>query len=344
MANFLANIIFQLIAAVIGHKLPIHIKCTLMNVLLGASFIFLPFVAHNLGSHTPWILYGLVFIVGCFNAILQASVFGLGGMLPFKYTIAIMGGNGVAGLLIGIARMICLFAFGENQDKVWLGTLIYFIIALIIVLTGVVGFFFIQSNSTMKKYMANSKATVASESYISIWNKISVEAIIVFITFVLTFLVFPAVALFEPLPRWSDRTELDTDWNLAFMGFIFNLFDTIGRFLPILFKGVSKDRLYMVLLSRFVFLITFGLLFMYPCSKTSGAGYYLISLLNMALFSFTNGYSSSLAMGYGPSNVSDENKSIAGNMMSFHLIFGIFIGTMGGKGINRMFKYFIRQK
>ena len=49
-------------------------------------------------------------------AILQASVFGMTGMMPGKYTGAAMTGMGLSGASIGIIRVIILLIFPNVQD------------------------------------------------------------------------------------------------------------------------------------------------------------------------------------------------------------------------------------
>jgi hypothetical protein len=51
-------------------------------------------------------------------------------------------------------------------------------------------------------------------------------------------------------------------------------------------------------------------------------------ILNMALFSITNGYDSTLLMIYGPGFADNANKERAGIIMSFHLVGGIFFGAL----------------
>jgi len=51
-------------------------------------------------------------------------------------------------------------------------------------------------------------------------------------------------------------------------------------------------------------------------------------ILNMGLFAFSNGYNSTLNMIFGPMNVKDEHKEKAGMIMAFHLVGGIFAGSL----------------
>jgi len=47
----------------------------------------------------------------------------------------------------------------------------------------------------------------------------------------------------------------------------------------------------------------------------------------MTLFAFSNGYFGTLAMMFGPIEVLPHEKEMAGNIMTFFLILGIFIGS-----------------
>jgi equilibrative nucleoside transporter 1/2/3 len=67
--------------------------------------------------------------MGGLNAIAQTSVFGLGGMLPDKYTNAVMIGNGIAGVSMNLIRIICMGAFPQNAQGLLISTIIYFVIA-----------------------------------------------------------------------------------------------------------------------------------------------------------------------------------------------------------------------
>ena len=342
--NFFANIIFQLLASIFGNKIPFHVKFTLMNILLTCSFISLPLITKFAYFKGAWLLYVFVFINGSFNAILQASVFGLGGVLPFRFTIAIMAGNGVVGLGIGCIRMICLAAFSGVKDVVkgeWYGTIVYFSITTVLVLCGLFGLVAISRDPIlMAKINVKRESNFTASSYFAIWKAIMIEAIIVFMTFVITFLVFPAVAMSQTLPFTNKfKPNVQSDWNAALLSTIFNLFDTVGRFLPIFATFFPKNKLYLLLSLRYIFVIFFACVSLFGKWASSW-----FMILNMSLFSFTNGFSSSLAMGFGPSNVPDDSKGVAGNMMSFHLIFGIFVGTLGGKGVNNLLNYFIKRK
>jgi len=98
----ISSIIFMVIALVFGKHAKYHIKLTLMAAFTAITFIILPFIAKYGQKGGEWLLYSLVFINAACASYFEASIFGVGALLPFNYSIAIMLGCGVIGLLISI--------------------------------------------------------------------------------------------------------------------------------------------------------------------------------------------------------------------------------------------------
>jgi len=105
----------------------------------------------------------------------------------------------------------------------------------------------------------------------------------------------------------------------------FNLFDFIGRnsagfYIP------RKNILWAVTLGRFLFWGTFILVAesVSPSWLFEGTWF---KFLNMAIYAFSNGYSSTCLMILGPSQVEGKMKDIAGYTMATGLVTGIFSGT-----------------
>lgn len=65
----------------------------------------------------PWVLTICLHYSSAFGAILQASLFGLAGVLPANYTSPIMSGQGLAGFFTSVA-MICAIA-SESDHPHW---------------------------------------------------------------------------------------------------------------------------------------------------------------------------------------------------------------------------------
>jgi hypothetical protein len=99
------------------------------------------------------ILILLVFSV--FSGCLQASVFGVGAQLPFKYMGAIMFGNGISGISTNIIQVICLLSF-PDPDQQFISTMVYFIISAFILVLCAISAFVMHRNPFFQYY--NEKA------------------------------------------------------------------------------------------------------------------------------------------------------------------------------------------
>lgn len=211
-------------------------------------------------------------------------------MLPFKYMGAVMFGNGLSGITLNLLRAITLAAFPPQpgSDNNFKGSLIYFILAAIILVICVVCMFifmrlpFVQyyirkateeKNKTvrrisgMKDDMDDADKSLLSAADINKTNHedhsakqpsvltqqqpvhspfvtflIMVRRSFIyawpFLTaitgvFVITFVVFPGVSLRTGLNFMSgiDNPDLKGSWTALIFIIIFNMFDTIGRWL-----------------------------------------------------------------------------------------------------------------
>lgn len=111
------------------------------------------------------------------------------------------------------------------------------------------------------------------------------------------------------------------------MIFTFNVFDTIGRYAGGAYQLFTPRTVIILTVLRLVFIFTF-----IGIGKEWGPAFLFSSdwfkIVNMMVFALTNGYNSTLLMIYGPSIVRDEHKERAGMTMSFHLVGGIFAGSL----------------
>lgn len=116
-----------------------------LRLVVGLVFIFflilaMPFVANFMSESAGWAITLLIIaVMGIANSFVQGGVFGFAGIFPFKYTGAVMLGNGLSGLSMNLFRMITLLIFppSDNDDpndhSAFIGCLIYFIIANVMV-------------------------------------------------------------------------------------------------------------------------------------------------------------------------------------------------------------------
>ncbi|CAE7361445.1 ENT3 [Symbiodinium sp. CCMP2456] len=150
--------------------------------------------------------------------------------------------------------------------------------------------------------------------------------------FVVTFVVFPGVAA-----SWSPQLEffvskgaLGKDWYTTLVVGIFQIFDVVGRSTPKVLEkiGVSPKRLGIPVWLRLAFIPAFMLLQRRP-NSIAAPWQDLLAFAVMALFALTNGWCSTLAMIYGPQQVTHPaEQHRAGVIMELGLILGIFAGSV----------------
>ena len=114
-----------------------------MKLILGYSvlavlMVLLPLAAEYLTNPDSTGYYTclvILLVLGITGGFLQSTVFGMAGMLPPSYMGAVMFGNGISGITCNLINCITLVAFPDDQ---FLGSLIYFILAAIMLVLCVI--------------------------------------------------------------------------------------------------------------------------------------------------------------------------------------------------------------
>ena len=112
-------------------------------------------------------------------------------------------------------------------------------------------------------------------------------------------------------------------WFVACLIALNNFCDTLGRFLASLFVFPKKKWFLLVVAIRLIFVATFTLIL----KEVSFFNSNWFIILNMVLFALTNGYFATLGMAFGCDG-DNEDPSLAGTIMGFHLMLGITVGSM----------------
>ena len=137
---------------------------------------------------------------------------------------------------------------------------------------------------------------------------------------------------------------LEGDYSTNTVILVYNVFDTIGRYLVAKVKPTKKLNL-IVNLGRSILLFT--LVFNYYCQQTiNGPGWNInvtsiLLIINVGLLAVTNGIGTTLCFGLAPNQVEDEYKGQAGTSLSFFLIVGIFLGSCCAFGTDAIIAGFL---
>lgn len=381
----LPSVIFAFLNIFIAKHIPQNIRIVSGLLCLFWCVILLPFTAQYVEESVSWyIILGIIGITGIAVSFTQGGLLGFAGVFPPKYTNAVMLGQGLAGLSMITIRMVNLAFFPPeevqtNDNKAFIGSLIYFTIASLILVLWIIGYFWVRKTRFARYHMkkAGNKSveysltfeygalsvvsfinphiltnlsrdvsddqelsmefnnvTKISNTLSSVYSQIWPMALQVMLWYTITLTVFPGTQLSTSLSfLGGDKNKNYVNaWFSVIMVLLFNLFDTFGRLVPawvISFNPGSIWKRLVIVLSifRFIFIPTSIMI-----QLNLGPSYIFQSdwfkMLNMMIFSFTSGFTTTLLMVFGPSSVSHEDKEKAGFIMGAHLIGGIFLGSL----------------
>eukprot|EP00026_Physarum_polycephalum_P008280 Phypoly_transcript_08362.p1 GENE.Phypoly_transcript_08362~~Phypoly_transcript_08362.p1 ORF type:complete len:227 (+),score=22.00 Phypoly_transcript_08362:819-1499(+) len=151
-----------------------------------------------------------------------------------------------------------------------------------------------------------------------VFRKVWKEVTVIIVTFFITLALFPGMTgLVKP-----NSHKISADWFSIIFTAVFMVCDFIGRTLPQWVRIFSPTFLPFPALTRFVF-FPLILICIHPLLIANDFATCII----MALFGLTNGYCTTLAMIYGPQQVSSGEKEMAGMILSGCLTIGIILGS-----------------
>lgn len=261
------------------------------------------------------------------------TLFGLAAMFPAQYTTALMSGSGVAGIIIFVLRSITKASLesGSDPNGARKSSIIYFSATGVVLLFCLISVGLIKVIPFAKYYMKRSSNEEESSllenhyagpkaTYRTVLKKIWFHGVTTAFCFFVTLSLFPGLTYKVP----ALSKALENGWIGILLVGIFQILDFIGRTLPKWTMFVSKNWLWPLVLFRAIFFILFPL-----CVIPLGAPFLnnYWAIIFMIIFSFTNGYFGTLGVIYGPMEVEEHEKEIAGNLMSLFLQSGLFIGV-----------------
>ena len=370
--NYILNIGFQFMLMWKKDFLPL--KLQLILGIVGSIFflIVIPMFTMILESDSfanKFVTGLLVLLMGFINALCSGGFFNLVSNFPLEMIVSLSTGQGFSGIAMNILQYIVLVSIPEKNDKekitiysirAWLffgiSSFILFICLIILLIyynTEYFQYYLNKANYPQKDEAQNkliegetepggekiSEKVIQVEEasfkhlFIKLWD---LDLLMAYI-YIVTFALFPNASVNQKL------FELNDDYRSNTNILIYNVFDTIGRYLVAKVKPTKKLNM-IVILGRSILLFT--MIFNYYCEQQLGWPTSLTSILliiNMALLAATNGIGTTLSFGIAPNEVEDEYKGQAGNSLSFFLIVGIFLGACVAFGSDAIIGTFLKE-
>jgi hypothetical protein len=290
---------------------------------------------------------GLVVLMGFINALCSGGFFNLVSNFPLEMIVALSTGQGYSGITMNVLQFIILFSFNdESETSIIIQAWIFFGISVGILAISFLALLASFKMDYFKYYLNKSKVEVkqgllvseeghepegqlteAGESpipelsFIDLIKKVWDLDLLIMYTYIVTFALFPNASIKQKVFNFPDSYQINTVIT------IYNVFDTVGRYLVGVFKPTKKLNI-IVILGRSILLFT--LVFNFYCQKALGWDVNITTILlfiNEALLAATNGMGTTLCFALAPNEVEDEYKGQVGTSISFFLIVGIFLGA-----------------
>jgi equilibrative nucleoside transporter 1/2/3 len=300
------------------------------------------------------LLLAVVFITSCATGLLQNGCFAFAASFGHpSYVQAIMGGQGIAGVLPAIAQIGSVLAVppktssgAENEGdgvtrEMKISTTIYFLTAVLIAAVSLLAFIPLlrrHNRLLLSRMRASSTVEAAEQAHRKsvpmavLYGKLPYFALAIILCFAVTmvFPVFTASIVSVRDPATSSRIfSREAFIPLAFL--IWNIGDLLGRMSSVLpFAWGLETRpwlLFLLSLSRIAFIPLY-----YMCN-IGGRGAIISSDVFYLLvvqfgFGLSNGWVASEVMMGATEVVGEEEREATGGFMGFNLVLGLTVGSL----------------
>lgn len=131
LPQFVSTNLFSLVIMKYSRHIPFHVQLYGSYLIIICINILLPVLAHLFPDSTGYyITLSSTFLLGFATCVNQACCLSFANMFrDDQFTVFFVTGTGIAGLFIGLMRMMCLAIFGQSSTGIFRSTLLYFVIA-----------------------------------------------------------------------------------------------------------------------------------------------------------------------------------------------------------------------
>lgn len=153
--------------------------------------------------------------------------------------------------------------------------------------------------------------------------------------FLVTFIVFPGVmyaSYFNFMSSWLNKAS----WYTTMINTTFNVFDTIGRSAGGSPRMNLSSKSTIIAVSLRILLIPFFFLSTFQVGPAWLFRADWFKILNLALFAFSNGYTSTLCAIKAPGTVAPERGGQVGSFIGTTISMGILAGSTIAVGVGKV--------
>jgi Nucleoside transporter len=150
-----------------GRLFPFSVRMAVGFVVGGICMMFVPIITTvpNVNSvASMWATLGAVFLSGVMASMLFGTVLGLSAIFPGQYTGAVMSGNGVAGIIVGLTRIFTKLAFADTVDGLRNSSVLYFVIAGLVMFFCAGSYGLLLRSKFGRYYIAKNEAATQTQT------------------------------------------------------------------------------------------------------------------------------------------------------------------------------------
>ncbi|EFA85029.1 equilibrative nucleoside transporter family protein [Heterostelium album PN500] len=275
------------------------------------------------GTTTAYIItLLLITATGVVDGFVQGTIYAIAGIMGPRYTLFTQTGVGLAGIIVVVTRTISKVSVPGSGKH---GVLMFFLISATIILFCLLSFVYLLRLPIAKVLIQSSSDREEEKPKIALKPIVKATyqlGMMNFWIFFISMFIFPGVVL-----RIS-TTEMDGGWFAITLQATYNLFDFIGKTIPVFIHPDGKNVpsylfLWILTIGRTVFVALFFL-----CVYTQVFNHIAWPIVFLIIFSFTNGYLCSVVVSEGPRKVKRDQKELAGIFMTTTLILGLTLGSV----------------
>ncbi|MCL7030986.1 hypothetical protein MKW94_008554 [Papaver nudicaule] len=285
---------------------------------------------------------GICIISGAFgvgDACVQGGMIGDLSLMCPEFIQSFLAGMAVSGVLTTALRLATKAAFENSRNGLRKGAMMYFAISMLFELLCLILYAYVFPKLPIVKYYRSKAASEgsktvtadlaaggikASEENVEFTGRLNNKqllaqnmdyAITIFLTFVLTFSVFPGFLTEDT------KTHSLGSWYALVIIAMYNAWNLIGRYVPLIdsLKLESRRWLLIVSFSRFLLIPCF-----YYAAKYGGQGWMIMLTSFLGL---SQGYLPVCVLTGAPKNYKGPEKNALGNLLVLFLGGGILAGV-----------------
>ncbi|KDR21110.1 equilibrative nucleoside transporter 1 [Zootermopsis nevadensis] len=348
VASTIPNTMFLILNTLFSHKISLQVR------MIGSlSCIFLLFVLTTVFVEVDtdtWqeVFFSITLVMVVFlniaSAILQGGLFGIVGKFSSRYITAVVSGQALGGIFAALAEIASL-CFGASSAT---SAFVYFMVANVMLLLSLAAYIFLSHSVFFQFHMldklevstmqyepaviqANDNPPSREISYKAILSKIWVYGFSVWMTFVVTLAIYPAVTVLVNSTGKGSRKPWNDMYFVPVVGYlIFSTCDYVGRILAGLLQR-PRNKSWVVALLSILRVVFIPLLLLcnaqprhhLPVLMNSDLHYIVI----IVLFALSNGYLANITLICVPKVVDSAEQETASSMMAAFLGIGLACGS-----------------